>query len=328
MTPAMLSQHSGSPYEHSPTYRTATGTADAAAGRRKAFLALLAAILVWGSTFIVTKLVLAEIGPFALTFLRFSIGLLALYPFARRQGFRLDLALQPAFLRFGLTGIALFYALQNLGLMFTSAGNAALIEASIPAVAALASHVALKEPLGRLRLGGIALTILGVVLVSGARPAGRGASTLIGNLLVFGAALSFAIYAVQGKRLVLSHPPAVTTAASFAAGLLFLLPLAAGELYLGGAPRPSASGWAITLYLAIGASALTLFLWNYALQHIDASAAALYTSLVPVAGVGFALLLGESTAPLQLAGGSLAIAGVYVGNLPERASAEHRARRD
>lgn len=282
--------------------------------RGRAVLALLTAILLWGSTFIVTRVVLNQVGPFVLTFLRFLIGLAVLLPFACREGFRPSLVIKPAFLWFGLTGIALFYGFQNLGLVFTSAGSAALIEASIPAVTALLSYLVLKEQIASWRMAGIALTVLGVALVGGTRPAGFGALTPVGNLLVFAAVLSFAVYTIQGKRLVASYPPVVTTAASFGAGLLFLFPVAIGELFLSGLPRPSVAGWGIVLYLGIGTSALTLFLWNYALQYVEASAAALYTSLVPVAGIGFALLFGESTNWVQVAGGALAIAGVSLGS--------------
>jgi drug/metabolite transporter (DMT)-like permease len=286
----------------------------ARSGYQRATLALLTAIMLWGSTFIITKLIMVELGPFALTFLRFFIGLLVLAPIARRQGFRLSMIFQPIFLQFGLTGIALFYGLQNLGLTYTSAGNAALIEGGIPAVTALLSFLILKERINRRRLIGVVVTLAGVALVSGVQSTDGGAHTIVGNLLVFGAVLAFSTYTIQGKRLVADYPPVVTTAASFGAGLLFLTPVAAGELLLTGVPAISPLGWLAILYLGIGASAITTFLWIYALQYVDASAAGLYTSLAPVVGIGFAVMLGESTSVIQLVGGALAVAGVWIGN--------------
>ncbi len=61
--------------------------------------------------------------------------LLVLLSFAYRRGFRLRLALEPAFLLFGLTSVALVYGLQTLALVFTSATNTALISAGVPVVA-------------------------------------------------------------------------------------------------------------------------------------------------------------------------------------------------
>jgi drug/metabolite transporter (DMT)-like permease len=67
---------------------------------------------------------------------------------------------------------------------------------------------------------------------------------------------------------------------NFAAGLMFLLPLAAGEAWFVGPPDLSLRGWVIPLCLGVVASALTLFLWNYALRYVEASAATVYINLI------------------------------------------------
>ena len=84
-------------------------------GRHGGVVALLIAVTIWGSTFVVTKSVLGEAGPFFVTAARFFIGLAVLLPFALRAGFRFGLATRPVFLLFGLTGVALYFGLQNLG---------------------------------------------------------------------------------------------------------------------------------------------------------------------------------------------------------------------
>lgn len=287
-------------------------------GRGGSVLALLIAVTMWGSTFVVTKLVLEEAGPFFVTVARFAIGLAVLLPFARREGFRAGLVARPAFLVFGLTGVALYFGLQNVGLLFTSAGSAALIQAGIPAAAALLAFLFLRERITTpLRLAGIGLSVLGVLLVSGAPAAGGGRSALLGNVLIVGSVLAYGAYAVQGKALRTgpSYPATVATAASFASGLLFLSPFLVGELLLNGGPHPSVRGLLILLYLGVGASALTLLLWNYALKHLEASAAALYINLVPVVGLLFAFFLGgEPVTVAQILGGTLAVAGVLLGD--------------
>jgi drug/metabolite transporter (DMT)-like permease len=123
---------------------------------------------IWGSSFVVTTLVLDEAGPFAVTLLRFGLGLLVLLPFAYRRGFRFRLVLEPAFLLFGLTGVALVYGLQTLALVFTSAANTALISAGVPVVAAVLARAFLKEAIPPARLFGIGLSVLGIGLVTGA----------------------------------------------------------------------------------------------------------------------------------------------------------------
>ena len=296
------------------------GDPGSGSGRQLAVLALLLTMTVWGSTFVVTKAVLAEAGPFTITVLRFGIGLGVLLPFAYRRGFRMRLALDPTFLLFGLTGVALYFGLQNLALVFTSAANAGLISAGVSVAAAVLAYVFLKEPIPPPRLLGVGLSVLGVLLVSGTTPSGESSRSLLGNALMLVAVLAYGAYAVQGRALRSGerYPASVATAASFAAGLLFLLPLATGEILLLGAPQLGLRGWLVLVYLGTAASALTLFLWNYALRHVPASAAALYINLIPVVGLGFALLVGEPVGAAQLIGGAFAVAGVLLGDAAVR----------
>ena len=285
--------------------------------RWRGVLALFLAVAIWGSTFLVTKAALREAGPFTLTVLRLLIGLAVIAPLAYREGFSLTLVLRPPFLLFGLTGVALFFGLQNLGLAFTTAGNAALIQAGIPAATALLAWWALRERPSQWRLLGIALAVVGVLLVTGSRPAGGGPRALLGNALVAGSVLAWAIYTVQGKRIGTISTPLVAAAASLGVGLLALLPLAAGEVGFRGLPQLGPRGWLATLYLGCGASALTLFLWNYALRFVDAGVAALYTNLIPVVGLAAALWLCEPATRAQLLGGALALLGVLLGEAPQ-----------
>ena len=162
---------------------------------RLAVLALLVTMTVWGFTFVVTEAILNEAGPFAVTVLRFGVGLGVLLPFAYRRGFRLGLALKPAFLLFGLTGVALYYRLQNLALVFTSAANAALISAGVPVAAALLARAFLKEPIPPARLLG--LSVVGVGLLSGTSPLGDGPGAILGNALMVVVVSAYAAYGVQ-----------------------------------------------------------------------------------------------------------------------------------
>jgi drug/metabolite transporter (DMT)-like permease len=298
-------------------------------GRHLAVLALLVSMAVWGSTFVVTKSVLDEAGPFAVAVLRFGIGLLVLLPFAYRRGFRVRLALEPAFLLFGFTGVVLYFGLQNLALVFTSAANAALISAGVPVAAALLARAFLKERIPLPRLFGIGLSVIGVLLVSGTTPSGGGTGALLGNALMVVAVVGYGAYGVQGRAMRGGerYPAVVATTASFAAGLLFLLPLAAGEALLFGAPELGARGWLVVAYLGAVASALAMFLWNHALRYVPASAAALYINLVPVVGLGFALLFCERVGAAQLVGGALAVGGVLLGEaVPPKGRGQRRQR--
>lgn len=283
-------------------------------GRRMAVFALLLAMALWGSVFVATKEVMGEAGPFTVAAARFAIGFAVLLPLAHRQGFRAPLVFSPTYLLFGFTGVFLAYGLQNLALVLTSAGSAALVMAMQPAAVVLMGMLVLRERLPTGRLLGVGLAIAGVLLVSSVAFAGGGADALLGNALMAGSVLAYGAYAAQGRVLGANHPPILITAASFATGLMFLLPFVAGEIYLYGIPKLGTESLLVLLYLGVSTTAATFLLWNYALRHLEAGAAGLYFSLIPVTGLAFAVLFGGSVGILEIVGGALAISGVLVGD--------------
>lgn len=283
-------------------------------GQRLAVFALLLAMVLWGSVFVATKEAMEEAGPFTVAAARFAIGFAVLLPLARHEGFKAKLVVSRTYLLFGFTGVFLAYGLQNLALVFISAGSAALVVALQPAAVVLMGVLFLREQLPLARLAGIGLAIVGVLLVGGVAFSSGGADTLLGNALMAGAVLAYGAYAAQGRVLGVDHPPSLTTAASFGAGLLFLLPFVGGEVYMGGVPELGTQGWLVLLYLGVSTTAATFLMWNYALRHLEAGAAGLYFNLLPVAGLGFAVLFGDHVGVIELVGGALAIAGVLVGD--------------
>ena len=278
-------------------------------------IALILTAIIWGSALVVTKSLLQEIGPFTAAVLRFFIAWVILAPFAFRQGYRLSLAVRPTFLLFGLTGIALYIAMTNVGLVYTAASSAALVQAAIPAVTTLLSVLLLKERVSRRQLLGIGLSIAGLLLVTGLNMNQTGSAPLVGNLFIFGGVLAWAVYTVQGKKLVSTFPWLVITTASISAGMLFLLPFAIGELWLQGMPHLRADGLFELLYLGAASSALGYALWNYGLRFLDASEAAPYINLIPVVGLLLSvILLHEPLSLIQAVGGALTLFGVWLSN--------------
>jgi drug/metabolite transporter (DMT)-like permease len=296
----------------------------------RGFLALWLTLLIWGSTFVITKVVLHEIGPLTLTFVRFAIAFAVLGPLAARQGFRLRDVFRPTFLLFGLTGTTLFYAFQNLGLAYTSVSSTVLIQSGIPAITAVLAVLFLKERLGARQIFGIGLVTLGVVLVglTSSGPSAGSADPVLGNLLILGSAVAWAVYTIQGRKLVANLPALVMTAASTGAGLIFLLPFAGWETATAGLPRLSPGGLLGIAYLGLVASGLTMFLWNYALHFLPASVASPYINLIPIIGLVSAFFLGEQPPLAQILGGGLAIFGVWLSSAsPDNEEDNHREHR-
>ncbi len=284
-------------------------------------IALVLTAVIWGSALVVTKSLLQEMGPFTAAVLRFCIAWVILAPFAFRQGYRLSLAIRPTFLLFGLTGIALYTALTNAGLVFTAASSASLVQASIPAVTTLLSVLLLKERVSLRQLFGIGLSIAGLLLVARISLNREGSAPLVGNLLVFGGVIAWAVYSVQGKKLVSTFPWLFITMASISTGILFLLPFAIGELWLHGIPHVRGDGLLQLLYLGGASSALGYGLWNYGLRFLDASEAAPYINLIPIVGLLLSVLaLHEPLNVIQAGGGILTLCGVWLSQRKQASS--------
>ncbi|MDQ3958297.1 MAG: DMT family transporter [Actinomycetota bacterium] len=273
--------------------------------------ALLLAMVIWGGTLVVTKSLLEGFGPATLLTVRFGVAFLCLVPFARRSGFTAGLVLRREFVLFGLTGIVLHNGLETLGLRYTSPGSAALIIGGIPAVTVALSRIFLKESLPRARSSGVLLSVVGVAMVAGP-VSGEAAVDALGNALVFGGVVAWGVYTVQGKRMSVRVPSLVGTTAGTGAALLFLAPMAVAESWGRGWPAVGAADVAGLLYLGLGASAAAYALWNFALEHVDASVAAPYVNLVPIIGLALAVTLGESMTALDLLGGATVAAGVWL----------------
>ena len=283
----------------------------------RGYLSLFITILIWGTTFLVTKVVLAEIGPLQLTELRFVLAFLLLAPLAARQGFQLKQIFTMEYMLFGLTGTTLYYVLQNVGLTLTSVSSTVLILSIIPALTTILAVIFLKERIGRSQIIGIILVTVGVVLVS--IQSGQGetyAHPLLGNLLIFISGLSWAIYTIQGRKMSAGQPALVMAAAGIGAGMLQIAPLAAWEAAAQGLPHLSGMGWLGVAYLSFASSGLTTYLWNDALHHLPASVASSYINLVPIIGIASAYLLGEQPPLIQIIGGVLAISGVLLSSRP------------
>ena len=291
--------------------------AESAKARTTAVLALVAATAIWGSTFVVTKLLLDEAAPFFIAVVRFGIAFAVLWPLVSRGGERVAVFLRPEFMALGLLGVVGNLGLQNLGLVFTGAADAALIVALTPVLTAALAAAVLRERLAGAQLAGIAVSILGVVLITGVA-AESGAAAVLGDLLIAASTLSWAGYTLVGKRLAPRYGAAAITTGGIAWGVLFLVPLAVVEAFVVPPPDLSPPGIAALVYLGVAASAATFLLWNYALNAVGASVAGTFVNLIPVFGLAFALIAGESISALQLAGGAAVALGIWLAVSPAR----------
>ena len=281
--------------------------------KTRGYTALFIAILIWGSAFTITKLVLGVIGPLQLTEIRLVIAFLSMAPFAARQGFRLKDVFRRDIMLFALTGTSLYYGLENSGMVYTSISSTALILAIIPALTTVLAVVILKERIGKTQIIGLVLVTVGVMLVGLQESADANSPRpLLGNLLVFLSALSWAVYTIQGRVMAEKSSALVMTAASIGAAILQMLPFAVWETFQRGLPELNSMAWLGILYLGIVLSGMTTILWNEALHYLPASVASPFVNLASVIGLAGAFLLGEKPPLIQIVGGAMALGGVLL----------------
>ncbi|MFN2567727.1 MAG: DMT family transporter [Gemmatimonadaceae bacterium] len=285
-------------------------------GRALSFLLLLVAVVIWGSTYVVTKAGVDEAPPMLFALLRYCVASLLLVAIALPRGGTARLP-RPApwatLALMGLTGVALYYTGFNVALTYTTASQGALVQSSIPAVTAVVAVVMLRERLPPRRMLGIGLAVAGVVLIV-ARFGGEAnaPAPLLGNLLMLGTVVVWGIYTALAKRVAGADPIAVTAAISVL-GTVMLVPGALLEAAIGPTSSISGATWLRILYLGALPSGASYLLYNRALRDLDASQVGAVTNLSPVIGaVSGVLLLGESITATTILGGVLVLAGVWM----------------
>jgi drug/metabolite transporter (DMT)-like permease len=284
--------------------------------RSYAIASIIVLMILWGSTFAVTKAAAREIPPLTLAALRFLIAAVVLLPVAASRGgvraLPRPLPLVPLALM-GLTGIAIFTVGFNYALVHGSASQGALIFALVPAAVAVAAFTALREAQSRRRILGIALSVCGVGLVAASgEPDSASPHPWLGALCMLAAVIAWAAYTVIAKRLADADQIVVIALVSVI-GMAMLLPFAAVELLHVPWPRPSLQGWIGVLFLGVVASALAFIVYNQALRELDAGLVGAYLNLDPIVGVLTAVLfLGETLLAWQIVGGVIALAGMWL----------------
>jgi drug/metabolite transporter (DMT)-like permease len=273
-------------------------------------------MIVWGSTYVVTKATVREIPPLTLAVLRNLIAAGVLVPLAIGRGGLLGLP-RPfpvrSLVTMGLTGIAILTVGFNYGLVFGSASQGALIYALGPAAVSIAAVLGLGERLSRRRIAGVLLSVVGAVLVVVSGETDRATPhPLIGALCMLAGVVAWAYYTVVAKRLAGADQIVVIAWVSLI-GMAMLLPLAAMELLRNPLPQPTLAAWVGAVFLGALASAGAYVVYSRALRDLDASLVGAYFTLDPIIGVVTAVLfLGEVLRGGQVVGAIVAIVGMWL----------------
>jgi drug/metabolite transporter (DMT)-like permease len=286
---------------------------------RIAALWLVGAMALTGANVAFGKAIAAAVPVYVFVVFRFAVAGIALAPMARGEpGPKLsgmswtewrDLLL------LALLGMVGFTVFMLEGVKRTSAVDAGVITATLPAIVAVSSVVLGGERLSRSQTSAVGLAVLGLVLVQVTSAAG-GATTLMGNLLVFGAVLCEASFVLLGKRLAPPYRPLRLALGANLAGLVLAAPLAITDALAFDLRSVSLQIWLLGTWYALSASVFCLWLWYGGIPYVETWLAGLTTAAMPVAAIASsALFLGEAIRPIQLAGAALVISAIALGAL-------------
>ncbi len=279
-------------------------------------------VVLWGASFVATKVALHYLPPDTLVWLRFAMGLvlLGVAVVARKQFALPRLSELPYFALLGLIGIAFHQWLQSNGLVTAQATTSAWIVATTPIFIALLGWLVLKEKLSGFQTLGIFVAVLGVLLVvsrGDLRALVGGQSVTTGDFLVMISAPNWAVFSILSRRGLQQHPAARMMFYVMAFGWAFTTLLFLFNPHFDAVSRLPLDGWLAVLFLGILCSGLAYIFWYDALKSIPASQVGVFLYIEPMVTVLVAwVVLGEQLTWAAWLGGAIILAGIWMVNRP------------
>ncbi|KLN52429.1 putative DMT superfamily transporter inner membrane protein [Variovorax paradoxus] len=272
----------------------------------------LAVALIWSSWSVATRFaVTTTLGPHDVTFLRFGVSALLLWPILARKGLGLAQIGVVRLLAMVLGAGVPFMMLGSVGMRFAPASHVAtLMIGTMPIWVALLSGVLFGEKFSRQQLGGMAVVLAGVLCIGGyALLANRAAGEWRGDLLFLLAGLCFASFTIAQRRSGIS-PWHATALVNVCSAVLF-----APIYFFWFTPNiftapPAAVGFQV-IAQGILVAILGMYFYTEAVRRLSASRAAIFGALAPaLAALIGVLFLKEIPAALTMAGIALVMGGV------------------
>jgi drug/metabolite transporter (DMT)-like permease len=270
----------------------------------RAHAAVIAAAVLFGTTFVMVKDAVTDVGPVPFLAVRFLVGALAMAPFAHRA------PRQPGVARAGsLCGAALLvgYLLQTVGLQYTTSSISAFVTYLLVVMVPVISAVTLRRQPTRPTIAGVVLATIGLFLLTG-----QGVHLGKGELLTLGCALSFAVHIVL---LAAFAPRFDTTKLNFVQLLVVGVGCLVPGFFLGGY-QFSGRAWLAAIYtgVAVSGGALGLQMWGQ--RRVGPTRTSLLLMIEPVSAAGLGYVVGDRIGVGGAVGAALILAGIAVAEFP------------
>lgn len=278
-------------------------------------LAALLTIVIWGTTFISTKILLVDFQPVEILFFRFIMGFIALFIACPHRIKGVSRSEELTFAAAGLCGVCLYYLLENIALTYTMASNVGVIISVAPFFTAIMAHFFIKseEKLKANFFIGFAVAIVGIVLIS--FNGSKFELSPMGDILAAAAAFVWACYSILTRKISgYGYPVIQATRRTFFYGIIFMIPALFFFDFKIGLTRFADMTYLFNIvYLGIGASAICFVTWNFAVKILGAVKTSIYIYIVPVITiVTSALILKEPVTWISALGTLMAVAGLFI----------------
>ncbi len=281
------------------------------------YLLLSITALCWAGNAIVGRLAAGHIPPVTLSFLRWSFAFLIILPFAWKHLKRDWGAIRTrlgTMIFLSVIGISAFNTLQYWALEHTQALNTLLLQSAGPLFVAVWSLILLGVRLTLAQAGGIALSLIGVlvILLHGDLTALTSIEFNKGDIIFTVALAIFGLYSVLSLKRPQIHGLSFV-GFTFGCGAVCLVPLWIWELFTRPVMQLDTANLLSLFYVAVFPSTLAYLCFNRGVQLIGANRAAPFFHVVPVFGSAMAIVfLGEHPQLFHIIGFALVLTGVFV----------------
>jgi drug/metabolite transporter (DMT)-like permease len=291
--------------------------ADTSREDMKTILMMVLTTMFWGGSFVASKIALPEFPPMTLTFFRFIIATVIIFPYMWSQSStkvpeKKDL---PLLFGLGFLGVSGYFAFQFTALLYTSAANASTINALNPLVSSILATIVTDERLSRKRVSLLLLALVGVMLTI----TGGNTQVLLkmefnkGDMIMTLAMLSFAIYGIYSKKASQRYEPLLVTSYVFLFGLIQITPLMIREAVLSNVLSFSGAAWGGVIFMALGSSVLGYQIQQVAIKRLGVNKTSLFINLVPLWAILFSyLVLGDRITIINIISAVIIGTAVYL----------------
>ncbi len=287
----------------------------------KAHLALLIVNIIYGANYSIAKDVMPQyVQPFAFVIMRVGGALILFWLvsifFIKEKVDKKDL---PRIALLGVFGVACNQLLFLKGLSITTPINASIIMISNPIVVLLIAAAVIKEKVSINKIIGIALGIVGaLLLLLFNKSFSFGSDTIRGDVMVLINSISWALYLVLVKPLMKKYHTITIIKWAFTFGILYVLPFGFNQFtQVDWSSMPSKIVWDIA-FVVIGTTFFAYILNTYALKALSPSIVSIYIYLQPFLATLFAVFLyhNDTLDLRKTTAGVLIFLGVYLVSMP------------